>query len=215
MESNFSDRSWKSITTDNGLSHNSVTAMLKDRRDRLWVGTRDGLSLYTRNGVELISGVPGNEIRGLVEDLRSRIWVGTNGGVGVFDGVSWEVFRIPDINVNSVQSIVVDSSGDVWAGTGFLPTDDLPGLDRYDGQQWERNQFLEIGRTIVAMFVDSQGRVYFGTVGNEERGGDLWVYDGSNLNRIYSLPEPFSIHTILEVSSGEILGWNGYRYSDF
>ena len=204
---NFSDRSWKSITTDNGLSHDSVTAMLKDRQDRLWVGTRDGLSLYTRNGVELISGVPGNEVRGLAEDLRSRIWVGTNGGVGVFDGGSWEVFRIPDINVNSVQSIVVDSSGDVWAGTGFLPTDDLPGLDRYDGRQWERNQFLEIGRTIVVMFVDSQGRVYFGTVGNEESGSDLWVYDGLNLNRIYSLPEPFSIHTILEVSSGEI--WVG------
>ncbi len=204
---NFSDRSWKSITTDNGLSHNSVTAMLKDRQDRLWVGTRDGLSLYTRNGVKLISGVPGNEIRGLAEDLQERIWVGTNAGIGIFDGSSWEIFRIPDINVNSVQSIVVDSSGDVWAGTGFLPTDDLPGLDRYDGRQWERNQFLEIGRTIVAMFVDSLGRVYFGTVGNEERGSDLWVYDGLNLKPIYSLPEPFSIHTILEVPSGEI--WAG------
>ena len=204
---NFSDRSWKSITTDNGLSHNSVTAMLKDRQDRLWVGTRDGLSLYTRNGIELISGVPGNEIRALAEDLRGRIWVGTNGGVGVFDGDAWEVFRIPDINVNSVQSIVVDSSGDVWAGTGFLPTDALPGLDRYDGRQWERNQFLEIGRTIVVMFVDSQGRIYFGTIGNEEGGSDLWVYDGLNLNPTYSLPEPFSIHTILEAPSGEI--WVG------
>ncbi len=204
---NFSDRSWKSITTDNGLSHNSVTAMLKDRQDGLWIGTRDGLSLYTRSGVELINEVPGNEIRGLAEDPQGRIWVGTNGGVGVFDGSSWEVFRIPDINVNSVQSIVVDSSGDVWVGTGFLPTDDLPGLDRYDGQQWQRNQFLEIGRTIGVMFVDSQGRIYFGTVGNEERGSDLWVYDGLNLNPIYSLPEPFSIHTILEVASGEI--WVG------
>ena len=204
---NFSDRSWKSVTTDNGLSHNSVTAMLKDQRGRLWVGTRNGLSLYTRNGVELVSGAPGNEIRTLAEDFRGRIWVGTNAGIGVFDGVSWEVFRIPDINVNSVQSLIVDSVGDVWAGTGFLPTDDLPGLDRYDGGQWERNQFLEIDRTIVVMFTDSQGRIYFGTVGNEEGGSDLWVYDGIDLEPIYSLPEKFSIHTILEVSSGEI--WVG------
>ena len=203
----FSDRSWKSVTTDNGLSHNSVTAMLKDQRGRLWVGTRNGLSLYTRNGVELVSGAPGNEIRTLAEDLRGRIWVGTNAGIGIFDGVSWEVFRIPDINVNSVQSLVVDSGGDIWAGTGFLPTDDLPGLDRYNGQQWERNQFLEIGRTIVVMFTDSQGRIYFGTVGNEEGGSDLWVYDGQNMSEIYSLPELFSIHTILEGPSGEI--WVG------
>ena len=205
---NFSDRSWESITTDNGLGHNSVTAMLKDRRGRLWVGTRNGLSLfYTRNRVEQVSGVPGNEIRALAEDLRGRIWVGTNAGIGVFDGFSWEIFQIPDINVNSVQAIVVDSVGAVWAGTGFLPTDDLPGLDLYNGQQWERNQFLEIGRTIVAMFTDSQGRIYFGTVGNEEGGSDLWVYDGRNIGKIYSLPELSSIHTILEVASGEI--WVG------
>ena len=204
---NFSDRSWKSVTTDNGLSHNSVTAILKDQQDRLWVGTRNGLSLYTRNGVELVSGAPGNEIRTLAEDFRGRIWIGTNTGIGVFDEGSWEVFRIPDINVNSVQSVVVDSTGDIWVGTGFLPTDDLPGLDRYDGRQWERNLFLEIGRTIVVMFADSQGRIYFGTVGNEEGGSDLWVYDGLNLNPIYRLPKPFSIHTILEVPSGEI--WVG------
>ena len=204
---NFSDRSWKSITTDNGLSHNSVTAMLKDQRGRLWVGTRNGLSRYTQNGVELVSGAPGNEIRTLVEDLRGRIWVGTNAGIGVFDEVSWEVFRIPDINVNSVQSLIIDSTGDVWVGTGFLPTDDLPGLDRYDGRQWESNLFLEIGRTIVVMFVDSRGRIYFSTVGNEEGGSDLWVYDGLKLEQIYDPSEQFSIHTILEVSSGEI--WVG------
>ena len=204
---NFSDRSWDSSNENNGLSHNSVTAMLKDRRDMLWVGTRNGLNLYTQNRVELVHGAPGNEIRTLAEDLQGRIWVGTNAGIGVFDGFSWEIFRIPDINVNSVQSIIVDSVGDVWSGTGFLPTDDLPGLDRYNGQQWERNQFLEIGRTIVVMFTDSQGRIYFGTVGNEEGGSDLWVYDGRELDPFYSLPKPFSIHTILEVPSGEI--WVG------
>ena len=205
---NFSDRSWESVTTDNGLSHNSVTAMLKDQRGRLWVGTRNGLSLfYTRNRVEQISGAPGNEIRALAEDLRGRIWVGTNAGIGVFDGSSWEIFRIPDINVNSVQSIIVDSDGAVWAGTGFLPTDDLPGLDFYNGQQWERNQFLEIDRTIVVMFIDSLGRIYFGTIGNEDGGSDLWVYDGGELDKFYSVPEPFSIHTILEAPSGEI--WVG------
>ena len=198
---NFSDRSWKYE-----LNHDSVTTVLKDQRDRLWVGTRNGLNLYTRNGIDLVRGAPGNEIRTLAEDLRGRIWVGTNAGIGVFDGVSWEVFRIPDINVNSVQSIVVDAVGDIWAGTGFLPTDDLPGLDRYDGQQWERNQFLEIDRTIVVMFIDSQGWIYFGTVGNEDGGSDLWVYDGRNLNKS-SLPTPYSIHTILEVPSGEI--WVG------
>lgn len=204
---NFSDRSWNSSNENNGLSDNSVTVMLKDQRDMLWVGTRNGLNLYTQNRVELVHGVPGNEIRTLAEDPQGRIWVGTNAGIGVFDGFSWEIFRIPDINVNSVQSIVVDLAGAIWAGTGFLPTDDLPGLDRYNGQQWERNQFLEIGRTIVVMFTDSQGRIYFGTVGNEEGGSDLWVYDGRKLDNFYSLSEPFSIHTILEVPSGEI--WVG------
>ena len=57
------------------------------------------------------------------------------------------------------------------------------------------------------MFADSQGRIYFGTIGNEEGGSDLWVYDGRDLTNFYSLPKPFSIHTILEAPSDEI--WVG------
>ncbi len=204
---NFSDRSWKSLTTDNGLSGDSVTAMLTDGNGRLWVGTTHGLSRYTMDGVERINGPLGAEIRALAEDGRGRIWVGTDSGIGVFDGVSWQIFRLPDINNNSVQSISVDSGGDVWVGTGILlpgdPVGFLPGLNRYDGVQWhlELNLFQEINRTIAVMFVDSRGRLYLGTVGNEREGNELWVYtpgeQGGDLRRIDGMPNR-SIHTIME-----------------
>ncbi|MBI1928703.1 hypothetical protein HYR99_31220, partial [Candidatus Poribacteria bacterium] len=116
-------------------------------------------------------------------------------------------FRLPDINNNSVQSITVDSGGDVWVGTGILLPDDpvgfLPGLNRYDGIQWhlELNLFQEINRTITVMFVDSRGRLYLGTVGNEREGNELWVYtpgeQGGGMKRIDGMPNR-SIHTIME-----------------
>ena len=203
----FSNRSWKSVTTDNGLGDDSVTAVLTDGQGDLWVGTRDGLSRYTTDGIEFVIGPPGNEIRALAEDLQGGLWVGTNMGVSTFDGDSWRTFQIPDINVNSVHSMVVDSGGNTWVGTGFLPTDELPGLDRYDGVQWHSRQLPEISRTIVAMFVDSRERLYIATVGNDEGGSDLWVSDGVSLNRIYRLPEQLSIRVMLEAPGGEI--WVG------
>lgn len=34
------------LTTDNGLSHNSVVSIYQDERDFMWFATANGLSLY-------------------------------------------------------------------------------------------------------------------------------------------------------------------------
>ncbi len=207
----FSDRSWRTITTNDGLSDNQVTAMLTDRSGATWVGTRNGLVRYTERKIESVEGLLGREIRVLAEDSQRRLWVGTDSGIAVFnpsagDPSIWRSFRREDgLNDDSIQSIVIDSAGDVWVGTGILLANEpgfLPGLDRYDGVQWhpEEDIFQEISEIIVVMFSDSRERLYFGTVGN------LWVYDGATLNRINANLNG-NINTIMESTDGNI--WIG------
>ena len=217
----FSDRSWRSITTNDGLVDNRVTVMLTDLHGATWVGTLDGLIRYTMSGIELIGGLPGSDIRALAEDAQGRLWVGMDSGIAVFNPPAgqvenfpslWRVFRQEDgLNHNSIQSIVVDSTGNVWAGTGILlsgQTGFVPGLDRYDGVQWqtETDVFREINRIVLVTFADTRGHLYFGTAGTSVSGSDLWVYDGARLNRI-NVRVNGSINTITEAPDRNI--WVG------
>ena len=209
----FSDRSWRSITTHDGLSDNRVTAMLTDRSGATWVGTRNGLVRYTDRKIESVEELLGRDIRVLAEDAQGRLWVGTDSGIAVFntsvgDFSLWRSFRIEDgLNSDSIQSIVVDSAGDVWVSTGILLPDEpgfSPGLYRYDGDQWNREE--GISEIIVVMFSDSRERLYFGTAGGPTNPSDLWVYIDGILKEI-SANFNGSINTIMESSDGNI--WIG------
>ena len=209
----FSDRSWQSVTTYNGLSDNRVTAMLTDQNQQVWVGTPVGLNRYTPNGVETIEQLQGREIRQIIADVAvdGKIWVGTNQGLGMFDGSLWELLRI-EAETNEIQAIAVDLAGDVWVSTGILLNKGEPGflssLNRYDGVQWysEQEIFQQIDRTIVVMFVDSRGRIHFGTLGDAAFDSGLWVLDVEVLKRV-NLPASGDIRAITETADGTI--WIG------
>ncbi len=213
----FADRLWRSITTNDGLSDNQVITMLTDGGGTTWVGTRSGLVRYTGRTIESVEELLGRGIRALAEDAEGRLWVGTDSGIVVFSLLSdepsiWRRFRREDgLNHDSIQSLVVDAAGDIWVGSGILLPDEtgfLPGLDRFDGDQWraEEDIFQEIGKIVIVMSSDSRERLYFGTVGSSTNGSELWVYDGGILKEI-SANFNGSINTVMESTDGNL--WIG------
>ncbi|MBM3882972.1 MAG: hypothetical protein FJ387_25185 [Verrucomicrobia bacterium] len=75
-------------TTERGLPHNSVQAVVQTREGGLWVGTTSGLG-YWRDG-ELRTygpddGLLDDWITGLHEDAEGGLWVSTGWGVHRFD----------------------------------------------------------------------------------------------------------------------------------
>ena len=81
-EINFS-----SITTKDGLSSNTVNAILKDRFGLIWFATEDGLDKFDGTNFTIYRHTPGdpkslqaNEILSLHEDKAGNLWIGTSGG---------------------------------------------------------------------------------------------------------------------------------------
>ena len=208
----FSDRSWQPITTNHGLSDNRIISILTDENQQVWVGTPDGLNRRTSSGVETIEQLLGREIREIIRDMQGRIWLGTDQGLWMTDGDAWQNLRI-ERGVNETQAVAVDSAANIWVSTGILLEGDpglgfLPGLHRYDGARWHSEQELiqQMDRTIVALLVDSRGRIFFGTLSDASFDSGLWVLDTDLLRRL-ELPASGDIRAMLEAEDGSI--WVG------
>ena len=76
------------ISSEQGLSHNSVYAILQDSRGFIWFGTQDGLDRYDGHAFLSYKHDPTDSrslasswISALLEDRAGRLWVGTRGGL--------------------------------------------------------------------------------------------------------------------------------------
>ena len=147
--------------------HRDAWETLVDRRQQVWVGTRDdGLFLFQTNhfvpapGAEIL----GREIFALFEGRDGRLWAGTQNGLANFDGQKWKLLTTRDgLSDNAVRAIAQDAVGNLWAGT------ESRGLNFYkDGK------FIRLasdwnglpGDDISCLYADKDGVLWVGTGGH-------------------------------------------------
>ncbi|MBL8149162.1 MAG: GAF domain-containing protein, partial [Blastocatellia bacterium] len=93
------------ISIKQGLSHNTVTSLLQDRKGYIWCATLDGLNRYDgyefkvyRNEIGVNTSLSDNNIRTLYEDSSGVLWVGTSNGLNRFDQDTETFSRYQDTN---------------------------------------------------------------------------------------------------------------------
>lgn len=118
-------------TADEGLSQNYIDCILKDSRDYMWFGTRNGLNRFDAYNFTVFKKDPANEntisnnfVQALCEDKYGNIWVGTNEGLNVYHFeedrfISYASDSIDNLPIHhvSVNTIISDHNGDLWIGT--------------------------------------------------------------------------------------------------
>lgn len=119
-----------------GCANNEVRAFWIDHLGQLWMGAADTLCMYDPVADQFRAfkaASPGlNEIDGIAEDPDGALWIGSSHfGLYRFDPISstFTAFRHSNIagslSTDVVNSVLVDRSGTVWAGTP-------DGLNRFD-----------------------------------------------------------------------------------
>ena len=75
---------FKTLDIKDGLSQNTVNAILQDKQGFMWFGTKDGLNRFDGLSFRIFkkeeSDLGNNFITALHEDKAGNIWVGTDAG---------------------------------------------------------------------------------------------------------------------------------------
>lgn len=121
---------FKQANVQNGLSENIVYHFLQDSRGYLWLGTRNGITLF--DGIRMINfqhaennpkTIAGNIITRILEDSNHVVWVGNDAGIDRFNQIdnSFTHFPIPmtDGHLENKYCVLL----------GFMNTDDLWFID--------------------------------------------------------------------------------------
>ncbi|HVM88856.1 MAG TPA: two-component regulator propeller domain-containing protein [Puia sp.] len=86
---------FKHLSVENGLADNIVYHFLQDHLGYMWLGTRNGITLYDgtrtlnfQHDDENKKTISGNFITRILEDSAYQVWVGTNAGLDLFNRAS-------------------------------------------------------------------------------------------------------------------------------
>ncbi|OZI05478.1 hypothetical protein BWI93_25250 [Siphonobacter sp. BAB-5385] len=156
------------LTTKDGLSSNTVAAILKDRYGLLWFATEDGLNKYNGSNFTVYrhsdadpTSLGSNDVSALHEDREGRLWVGSiEGSLHLYDRKKDSFIRI-NVGLN-VYSICSDQQGMIWVGThsGVFNIDPktlkitTPSVNGYA---------LGDGKPCRRVFEDQQNRIWIAT----------------------------------------------------
>jgi len=159
---------FQNLNIDNGLSQNTVNAILQDRNGFMWFGTKDGLNRYDGISVKIFKsngddaeGLGNGFVRSLFEDNEGNIWVGTDVGVYIYNPYDehFQFFTVKASNgrtINrTVYKIAPGSNNDI-----LLSVDEL-GLFSYHTETKELVNYEFAQKGNVRDFqIDDNGTVW-------------------------------------------------------
>lgn len=158
-------------TTDEGLSHDEVRSILKDREGFMWFGTSGGLNRFDGHTFKVylhdpknLNSLPDNSVVGITEAADGVLWLATNSGLCRFDPQkqTFELIEMPEhldqiLSNEGVSRMVIDKEGYGWFGCyGYLVKINL--------QTREMQRFTNPDNVLSPgdIFLDSIGRMWVG-----------------------------------------------------
>ena len=162
--------------SDRRMKSNRISYLLKDSRDKIWIGSYNGLHVFQQNDTSVyltdrllkIKGTfTGNIVTCITEDLKGNIWVGTPNGLNRLSLVRDNEYELTyftekdGLASNFIKGIASDLRGDIWFSTNA-------GISKYATQEdrWinfdETDGVLGKSFTEASVHRNSKGEIFFG-----------------------------------------------------
>jgi signal transduction histidine kinase/ligand-binding sensor domain-containing protein len=172
----FADLAVRRYSVDEGLSQNTVNALLQDRLGFLWLGTEDGLSRFDGYSFTTFPRAPGRPgaprrpvISALHEDASGQIWVGSaDGELDRYDPERGAFVPFPTEGTASgratIRAIVEDERRVLWIatqGAGLLRID--PARQSISRVGLGGGAQGDLGNWVLSLHEDRGGAIWAGT----------------------------------------------------
>ena len=189
------------LTGRNHIPQNHVHVIFEDSKSRIWLGTRNGVSIFDKNRdlfipVQDYFKIPdfnyfiNNRVYCLVEDSRGKIWFGTGNGIIILNTKTKSSTLIQTgnetdwaITSNLVYSLLEDKDQNIWIATAN-------GLNKYVPS--ENRVYYYVNNP------DSSNTLYDNYVISlcEDRSGNIWIGTGTGINRFNKVDSVFSYYNV-------------------
>lgn len=201
--SQYYDFSFEHLSSDQGLSNDIVSSIVKDKQGFMWFGTNDGLNRYDGRSFLVIrsekddtTGLPSNQISVMNVDKDGWIWITTARGLSKYDPTRNKFVRLPFPGNNgkkliTISNVVFTEDDYVW----FISEKYLYKMQR-NGVRYKRYE-IPVKESYFSVYKDKKNRMWVymrnGIYQFFEASGTFKYYGGMNsLNptdpRVYGPP---------------------------
>ena len=183
------------LTTD-GLPSNTIYAVVQDKYNFMWIGTRDGICRFdghsfVKLGTDAPNGLTSGMTPALCMDDSGCLWVVNGNGAGSYNIDTGETTSLGMLDENDIRQICQDKAGNIW----FLSLN----LYRYNRQSGVVSKYPAT-ETMAAEYMASDP---LGTVWVTSSEGVLYRYD-SRTDRFERQPQE-GLRRIVSTSRGMLL----------
>ena len=212
---------------ENSLPSNSVTSIIQDSKNRIWLATAKGLAMSYKsegflnyyNEENNLNSISSNEIFSTYEDASGFIWIATSNGINKFDKNKRKFIWYQEndeensIISNLTRVVYVDSRNIVWIGTaeGLCSMDAQGEITCYT-ELFKANNIND--NSVKSIYEDETGTMWIG-FGNFGGLAKLDIESNTIKNYTYSEEKNKSISdNIVNCITGDDNGnlWIGTSY---
>lgn len=185
-------------SNDAATLYSEIASLLEDDNERLWVGSNQGLQLFTKKGTELtplspssingfVNGIPA---RTFYKDAQGAVWIGGVPGLYVVNGNNMKELST-DLNVNSITQ---DKKGNIWVALSY------GGIAMYNSRN---GQFIR--------YAEKEGLPNTNIISLlEDENGFFWLSTDNGLIKYNPVLKTAQTYTVSDGLAGNEFNYNSY-----
>ncbi|SEP03157.1 Two component regulator propeller [Mucilaginibacter gossypiicola] len=172
---------FENLTVDNGLSQNSVLAIVQDSRGFMWYGTQHGLNKYNTRSFKIYKNNPADQssissdyITSLVVDSHKVLWVGTRNGLNKYNPETDSFERVKlSLHITGaeiISAVYEDKRRNMWVWSS-------DGLYRFSNATGSFNS-IAVPDSVAGLYGTNVHTLY------QDRGGNYWIGSSAGLSKM-------------------------------